>query len=299
MYRLNQSFIERWEAFIEAFLDPMVFALGLLSILILVLSLSQPDLLTQTLMILLLSIVTGIAGGIVAKRWDDHTGQRLLVVRGKVAVRSLKLLLSHVNRLHSNVGIYIAEIQAKLNESEGENDDTALHYLKEVSDRCIAIMEEDLSSIDNWADIVPEADVETQFDLLSRLFREGERLQADLDDVTEALGESENASKEEINKLQNQKTKLETELSSVKGKVTLKEFSIRPTINSAGAILSSGTAAAYPINSRATVAGQWLGDVTSTCISCGESFDHRLGGIARCPKCGTAQIEYRQARAQP
>ncbi len=282
MSRPNQGLKERWKTFGKVFLDPMVVVLLVLGILIYVLSLAQTDRAILALFIILLSVVTGLAGGVVAKRWDDIIGQRLLVARGTVAVRSLKLLLSHVNRLERKVRSYRADLEEKL--EEDEDQDIVIYHLREISDRCVAVMEEVLSSIDNWTDIVPEANIETQFELLSELMSEKERLEADLEDVTNALGESENASKKQIQKLRSEKSKLKSELSGIRGKLSYKEFAIRPTINSTGAILSSD-AELYGSIGRITVAGNNI----TPCKSCRRPFVWSSEEPSICPHCGTEQ----------
>jgi len=119
---------------------------------------------------------------------------------------------------------------------------------------------------------------------------EREKLQDDLDEVTATLSESENASKEEIHRLQNEKSKVETELSSVRDKVAIEGFNVRSTGYSTGTILDSDTAPPYTINSGVTTAGTYsVGNAFLPCVKCGENYWKNSLVTTKCPNCGTEQ----------
>jgi hypothetical protein len=157
---------EKWKAFIGIILDPWVIMLLLLTVTLgyvstFVVPTGQAEEAIVAVVSLLFGIFAGVLGGVVAKRWDDLTGERVLVARGGVAIRSLTLLVNNITALRRRVDDYLQR-----HTEEGYRKKVTAEviqtYLEEVIDRCKLLENDTLSSIDNWKDVIPEADVKSQ-----------------------------------------------------------------------------------------------------------------------------------------
>ena len=98
------QFRQRWAEFILITVDPWVLLLLLAMVGIIVYSVNQAgqegqgtlgNAAAKTMLAILVSLsslLAGVVGAMVAKRWSDLQEGRLLVVRGRAAIRSLTLL---------------------------------------------------------------------------------------------------------------------------------------------------------------------------------------------------------------
>ncbi len=268
---------ERWKSFIIMILDPIIVFLVVVSAGLLLSSLNQSDKAIITFMTILLSISTGLLGSAVSKKWDELTEKGIIYARGASAVRSLKLLLSHVNRLHRKAREYLLDF-----ESEPEERDAlriSRIYLRELADGIIGLMEEVLGSIENWTDIVPEAKIETQVGIISELSAQLSDLEAELDAVNERLKAAEDSSQEQIAELISEKSRIERELAKARSELQMKEFEFRPTISS-GSILSSD-AGYMDLAAPLLVSGQYR--LCPHCFTMNQITDEFTG---KCWKCG-------------
>ena len=99
---------ESWQSFVSITLNPWSMILILSTILLNVVLIRQTDRNIVSILTLLVSLSSGILGGVLAKKWDDLTGEKVLIARGKVAIRGLKLLLGSAVALQKRVRYYLA-----------------------------------------------------------------------------------------------------------------------------------------------------------------------------------------------
>jgi hypothetical protein len=135
-------------------------------------------------------LASAVLGAIIAKRWLDVTEGRVVVTRGKSAVPSLQLLFR-------NIGAFQERITAFLDQQEKGKDSpeiTKRNY-EEISKNCNRLQEEALLSIQDWTDIVPEADIKTYFEELGKLRKSAEEKTTELtalrSELEAAKGDSE------------------------------------------------------------------------------------------------------------
>lgn len=172
---------------------------------------TQPGLLgTFTLMV---SLISGVLGGLWTTRWQRLDDERVTVARGRVAVRSLKLLLGNINALDRRAKEYLRRCGS-------EDNPPVATYLEEVIERCGVLEEEALSSIENWTDVIPEADIRTQIGVISELRLEidaikddREKLQEELEDIKGRSEEREQVLRAQIEEKERKETELRRKLS--------------------------------------------------------------------------------------
>ncbi len=259
----------QWSSFFVIILHPLILVL-LFSCYILFSFSSQPQITngdnTETgiklyqLSVLVLSVLTGIIGGIITKKWDELKGGGILVTRGKSAIRGLKLLLNNISAFERRVKIYLRKLS-----DDNENYDLILSNYEEMIDKCNSLQEEAVNAIEEWQDIIPEANIKTQIGQISSLKRD----QCILEEKIVILSSEGEGKEQEL------KDK-EDELEKIKEKLREKENYIGSTvlsgIQTTGAVLSN------------TV-------FNKNCSSCGNQFFDYTGS-GNCPNCGAYNFLY-------
>lgn len=100
-----------------------------------------------------LALVSGVLGARIASGVADLNDGGILRARGTVSVRGLRLLLKNLNSLERRVQFFKTEAAE---DGAGQKRLTDAHY-DEIVEMARAIQEQAVSSIENWTDIVPEA----------------------------------------------------------------------------------------------------------------------------------------------
>lgn len=172
----------RWKNFLGIMLDPfnLMAVIGLF-VLFSVSSL-ELDALASGLVYTLVTVASAILGGRITKQWVDLTEGGIAIARGKSAVRSLKLLLRNVAALEARVGNFLQEKE----EIEKHPAVTMRNY-QEIIEICNLLEEETVSSIENWTDIVPEADIKSQIGIISELKNSLNNKEKDLENLNHQL----------------------------------------------------------------------------------------------------------------
>lgn len=204
---------KRWIVFLGIMFDPWnLILIGSLSILF---SQTPPEenAVASALIYALVTAASAILGGRVTKQWVDITEGGVVVARGKSAVRSLKLLLCSVASLENRVCVFMR----KPEEVEKHPAVTVRNY-EEIVERCRLLEEGTVNSIENWADIVPEADIKTEVGMISELRNKLDGAQNDLqqqiEQLQQAKGQSEHE-KQEKNRLKEEIKKKEKQVNDL------------------------------------------------------------------------------------
>lgn len=288
------SLRKEWEGFARIVFNPWVIVLLLSAIIFDVVLVSYTSTLSKagasidisvvTVLTFIASLTSGILGGLIGKRWDDFVGERVIVTRGKSAVRSLKLLLRNVVALERRVKEYLCR---HIDEKERENQtpEVIKTYLEEVIARCHVLEEEAISSIENWTDIVPGADIKTQIGVISELTSEIEQLALQRRDLTAELEETKGISDAETKKLRGEIRKKEKELFEAK-----KEFN-QKRIGFTGVTFPSSiqlTSDVHFLPSTELTYGSLAHGDMRFCKECGKMFTvptNVFPSPVRCPEC--------------
>lgn len=182
------------------------------------------------------SLFLGVAGAVITNHWNEMNGTRAIVARGQTAIRGLEILWNNVSSLDNRVATYLERLTSKDVGSEAIQT-----YLEEVRERCRLLKTETLSSIDNWRDIIPEADVKSLLQLQADL----ETQVGQVSQLREELAQQQDSSSLESRALRKQLANRTEELAKTKRELTEKSWlstGLSLEASSSGLGLSSITA---------------------------------------------------------
>lgn len=253
------SLKDRWRLFGNIILDPWVLILLVASAAAGYLAGHQSDPKSIFLMTLIAAICGGILGGILTKRWSEMTDERVIIARGKTAVRGLHLLLNNIAYLEERTKLFLSR-----QDETAERSDEAWVAFEEIIGVCRVLEEEALNSIENWTDIIPEADVKTQIGMISRLQQLVESLQIDIGRLKSQAEES-NKDKAEVAALRKAIQERESLLQVAQSKLLGSRITLG-TSGPAGFSLDPDPAL-FVVNT-----GSKLNSVFRSCAKCGTGY---------------------------
>lgn len=269
------SLRERWAAFASIIFDPWAIALFVVATGLAVGSVIQTEPKVAALLTFVLSLVTGVLGAVYWQRWQRLSQERTISARGKTAVRSLKLLLGHVGRIERRVRQNLGRFRE---DEEGTiTDEVVRTYLEEVIEECGHLEEQVLSAIENWTDLVPEADIRTQIGEITKLRGELRQRSKELQDLEEEL-EARRETEEETERLQLEVEEKQEEVSRLRQKLAEESFD--------GSFVSSSTGGGFA-QALAEMRAEASGSRSIVkCTECGSNEEYDpLTGTFSCPSC--------------
>jgi hypothetical protein len=201
---------KRWELFFDVILDPWTLLLIISAILLFAFSIGQTNTTISSLFFVLITIASTILGGRITKHWVDITEGGVVIARGKSAVRGLKLLLRNISALEQRV----AKCSDGNDEIEKHPEVTKRNY-EEIREFCNLLEEETVNSIENWTDIVPEADIKTQIGIIGELKQSLQGKEEELEELNNELNDTKGKSEEDHNKLEAEVKKIEKQKSDL------------------------------------------------------------------------------------
>lgn len=284
-----KKFKERWGDFFRVVCGPWSTILILGTVLLLIVLLYQTDKTVITILTFIISLSSGILGGILGKRWEDLTEERVIVARGKSAIRDLKLLLGSVVSLESRVRQYQKWHSSNIQKKSCQSYEIIKVHLEEIVERCNTLEEQAINSIENWTDVIPEANISTQIGVITDLKEKVKSLDTDLDTLNLELAETKNKSQEETIKIREEKRKKEKELLEARQELREKAISFSPGITTGSGLLSQDYLSASAIS------GQLINfSGPRICSKCGKILTDTAGSLLAfsdlnlCPSCRIA-----------
>lgn len=253
-----QTLKEKWKIFINLILDPWVVVLIIMTFAFIHYSTQIEDKKTLAIIAVIISLVSGVLGGVIANRWAQMTELKVLVARGKSAIRSLKLILLNISNIEKRTKEYIVRI-----DKENKECKLIISNFEEVIEKCNILEEEIISSIENWTDIIPEvANLKTQIGLISEMKLRQAELEGDissLNEKIETIKEEGSKEKEEL-----QKSLSDKELNLIETRQKLKNAESKMN----GSVLSGLTSTQYALGTNSHFYGSNFLD--NTCSQCGK-----------------------------
>jgi len=280
-----------WRNFINLVLDPWVLLFSVaLGVLFFVFS-KQTDFIVISILTVILSIVSGILGSVLLNRWKSINDEKIIVARGNTAVRSLKLLLRGIDSLGHRVQEYLIKFCDE-QKNKKINKEIIRTYFEEILNKSDALEEAALSSIENWTDIIPEADIKTQIGVISGLKNELYKQQFELNTLRK-ISKSKDKSIKKIKNLEKRIQEKEIELLSTQSELDKKSIDFMPTYS-----ISSGskTVSPYALSSNpADIPGLH----NFKCKICKKSFSGfnppfmgmLQGSAMQCPFCFSYEVK--------
>ena len=213
-----KNFKDKWRLFFHLILDPWTLVLTISVTLLFYFSIKQQDPVVSSLFFVLITASSAVWGGRITKHWAEITEQGVLITRGKSAVRSLKLLLRNISSLEYRINSFT---------EDDELDDIARRNLEEVIERCNLLQENAVNSIEDWTDILPDADIETQIGEISQQRTLLAEQAAQLQLLKSELSESKDSSDDEKKSLKSQIREKESEISNLKTEISSKSTALQ------------------------------------------------------------------------
>lgn len=199
------DFLTRWKDFLAALFGPSVsiplastFVFGYLSV-------EASDLTSKTIASVVMGIFASVAGAMLTKSVIDESRKGQIFTRGQSAVRGLNLILADLNALE-------AQLEKARAESSNDSSKKDFYYIKSL---CILVQRQTINAIEEWKDILPEADIIELLEGLKAKIQETDELREALADIQAKLDDSQNDVSDqqgEVDKLRRQKDDLETKL---------------------------------------------------------------------------------------
>lgn len=213
--RWHSELAENWKPFLVVGLHPLVLTFLVISIVLIIYASSQTDSKMATILSILLSLTTGLLGGIASKKWDDLTQEKVILTRGKSANRNLQLLLERSISLEKRVTVYLHRYSDETYRTN-ITPEVLITYLEEIIQECISIENFIVNAIQDWTDILPEADIKSIISYIQELRNKAEEIQYKHDLVTNELKQLKEETTEEKKALIKEKRALEDELRRVR-----------------------------------------------------------------------------------
>src|SRR6266568_3349530 len=215
-----------WLSFFEVLLDPVgIILLGFTLGLIVYETSNSADLqkfpLLAVIVTGLVSIFGGVTGAYLPKGFSRISEGGILVTRGKSAIRGLTLLLQNLNNLEGRVGAYLSRAHS------AKADLNITTSYEEVISRCTQLEEEAINSIEEWTDIIPDANVKTQIGVITSLKNDAITFNIRVNELTKQLDESKLRSNEEQVALRKQLQAERAKLDATTAKLSAAESRLR------------------------------------------------------------------------
>jgi len=289
------SLKDEWKKFGFLIGNPWIVFLLLATIALgVVVTVKRPvDVIVVVTLTVIMSLTSSVLGGLVTKRWSDLTEEKVIRARGQLAVRSLKLLWSNITALEERVREYLR----RLEKSEQEMTIGIFQlYLEEIEQRSILVREQVLSAIENWTDIVPEADIRTQIGLITEKSIEVENLTNEVDRLKRELDESKDKSEQQVMALREKLRKTKQDLAEAREELRKREIGAVSSLFPSGSAVFSGhlTAPRYRLLEYISNPP----DIYRTCSKCGDIFIATSTDERECPKCRSGSSSQRGSSVQ-
>lgn len=272
---------EKWIHFLQILFNPWFLIFFLATLLLVRITPGQKDLTLIAVLSILISISAAIVGGIATKIWLDLTEGTVLVARGKSAIRSLKALLT-------NIAAFQRRIYQHLSRHEKKPLDTDLvtSCFEEFAEICGTLEEQAINSIENWTDIIPEAEVKTQIGVITALREEKTKLESEIKEVRVQFQETKEKTITEKDELRKTLMEKEKKLSATEAQLLQERRKINLGVLSGLPGLTHSTSLELP-----KLTDLRLSDfLPKTCSTCGQSYfpPSPLGPLlddGRCANC--------------
>ena len=163
------NFKKNWRGFLGAIFDPWVLVLFSLTSGMLALSYlfaqsfaSNSNELIFPIFSFWIAISAGILGSKIAKGLSDTKQWQDLIARGCTSLRDLKLLFTNLVSLENR-------IMSCLGQRNGPTSESLRVYCEEIIEKFTMLKEEVINSIEEWADVIPDAKLKSHIEVFNDL----------------------------------------------------------------------------------------------------------------------------------
>lgn len=268
----EEGLVERYKRFFRVVGDPAVVVSAILAVLFAIGSVRANDPVVEAALTVLLGIFAGITGRVWSKKYFEQEGHRTVKEKGKSATRSLGHIHEMITAIEGRLSHYLGD------DPEVNRDEIEIG-VEEALEKCRLTRRAILNSVEDWKDILPEADIAKQLGLV----RELEAQISDLQDQLSQMEKERDEAQEESKEARHEREEKEKKLRETKKELREKERELRS--GPLGSIRletgHQGTIDDTPIA---------IGENFRTCIQCGRSYtpdgeDDALTITSKCPDC--------------
>lgn len=213
-----------WGVFLKVVLDPFTLLLLVGAVLLGVLGPKALGDGYNALLQVVIAVVTGVVGARVSTSMAALNQEGKLYSSGKMAVRGLRLILRKTFALERRVLLFVSEVKSQ--SSAEVRAEVAQRNMDEVLESIRTLQLEITGSIENWVDVVPDADVSTVLlavgDLRDQLTQKESELKEAIDSRDSLKGEGQlnydarRKSEDVIAVLESEKAQLKQTISSLR-----------------------------------------------------------------------------------
>lgn len=218
----NEDLKKKWLVFFAMLLDPVTSVLiGLYVILTILGCLNKDNSAVFYFIYIASTILAGFAGSRMYKLWSDYNEINVATTRGKVAIANLALLVQNILEYKEKTRKYTDSIEGNANIS------VIRVFLEEIYSMFGILQRESINAIENWSDIIPDANIKEKIaDLneketsLIEKYAERNKLSEELSKVKEDafqakkdLEEEKKQKEKEINELNKKLNEAKSEIS--------------------------------------------------------------------------------------
>lgn len=283
----DSNFISQWKIFIKVFGSPIILILIIASALLIYWSskLESEQLATggnihviRAFLFIIISLLSGLAGVLISKQWSRITESGVLVTRGKSAIRGLKLLLLNISKFERRIQAYLSKCSDKTNK-------LVMNSYEEFIDKCNLLQEEAINAIEEWQDIIPEANVKTQIGIISQLKGDMLEKESEILSLNKSLKDEKKGSEDERKKLRTELKSKEDELLNVKRELREKENYLDSSVLSGISSSAAPKLSSFALGSATPYTPRELRLGMISCSKCRHIFEIPAEGLIVCPNC--------------
>ena len=212
------DFKKRWGVFLSLIFDPWVILLTVALGLLFWQGPKQSGAGFGSIVFVMITLASAVLGGRITKQWVDVTEGGVVIARGKSAVRGLMLLLRNIASLERRVVRFLES-----DEGEEEIDQVTARNYEEIVEFCSLLQEETVNSIENWTDILPEADIASRIGVITDLRLELESAGSELGELQSELDQAKDSSEMEKQALKKQIGDQERRISGLRSQIVEKQ----------------------------------------------------------------------------
>jgi hypothetical protein len=205
---------QKWQTLLQVLLDPLVLVLSILMVSLFVVSFTQAEVpflasnkIMATVFVILISLTSAILGGRGWQQWRDSVEEKRLVARGKLAIRNLRLLFTNLTNFENAIR------RQREGSASGEQP---TGYQADMFDLSLMMIKEELiHAVEEWMDIIPEAQLKSHLVILADLDRALRASEKKLTLLQHRLQKTKGKSKKELDDLERALSEERTVMSQI------------------------------------------------------------------------------------
>jgi hypothetical protein len=225
MSKKHLQLSERWITFFKIILDPWIILSMTFLVLLVVVSKHADNVPLRIILTTLVAILSMIIGSVFIRRWMEFHDEKNMILRGKLDIRHLKLIYFNLIQIETRTEKYIKRMDENVS-----NPELVKSNYEEIIEKCKLLEEECINAIENWTDIIEEANVKTRISKLKFLKAENDKLQIEISDLEKQMTEGGITSGEIMSKIKDQLEQKKLDLKEIRILIWEKEKEINASI---------------------------------------------------------------------